>query len=384
MNNLKIFIDTLIHFASIFVSKEKSSKSKVLIIRKDVLGDFILFLPTLKEYRRHFKDDYIIIVCHTITRDLAPLIQKYVDKIIWYDQPKFRRNIFYRFKFMLSLKKEGAKIVIHPVFSRERIGDLMVKITGAEERIGINTTGLENNPRNSAYTRLISIPESVHLEIFRNFYIASEITGIPSAPYFPFINPRELPEDNASDILEKNNLKNGKFCLMFPGVGFYYRAWPIEKFSELADYIFEKSFKIVIAGKGRTEKEMIDKIIQKSKNGKKFVNIVNQTSLGALTHILDKAQFYFGSETGILHLATAIGKPTVTILGGGSFDRFFPYGDPNKNLIVYDREMKCKGDDWRCAENLKPGEIAPCIKNIKVEDAKIAVDKMINYLNSHV
>ena len=36
-----------------------------------------------------------------------------------------------------------------------------------------------------------------------------------------------------------------------------------------------------------------------------------------------------------LHIAVAAGTPTVCLMGGGHFGRFFPYGDIDKNRIVY-------------------------------------------------
>jgi ADP-heptose:LPS heptosyltransferase len=54
-----------------------------------------------------------------------------------------------------------------------------------------------------------------------------------------------------------------------------------------------------------------------------------------------------GVETGALHIATALGVPSVGILGGGHFGRFYPWGNPAVHRVAASR-MDCYGCQWRC------------------------------------
>ncbi len=379
-NILRQIVDSVIYFKSLFIPKEKHLGKRLLIIRKDVLGDFIIFYPTLKYYREIFLEAKIYLICHTITKDLEPIISKYVDSIIWYDQDKFRTNILYRTFFLLRLKRLGFDTVIYPVFSRELMGDLMVKITKAPTRIGFNIPNIRSAWQNSSYTRLIDIPSEIKLEIDRNFFFVNALKNTNHIPIFPTILINDLPQDNAEEILKRFDLENKKYCIFFPGAGFSYRIWPVEKFAKIADYLIKKDVIPVIAG-NKKEVKLAQNIIDLMEEKEKVINITGTTSLSALAYIINKSSFYFGSETGILHLAVALSKPVVCILGGGSFGRFFPYGDREKNRIVYDENMTCMGDNWACAINLKEGEIAPCIKNIEIESAKKEIDNMLYYLH---
>ncbi len=76
------------------------------------------------------------------------------------------------------------------------------------------------------------------------------------------------------------------------------------------------------------------------------------------------------------YLAIAVGTPVICILGGGHFDRFFPYGNPDTNRYIADDSATCRGDGWKCSMNLKKGEIAPCIRNISVDDAKREIEAL--------
>ena len=126
------------------------------------------------------------------------------------------------------------------------------------------------------------------------------------------------------------------------------------------------------------ERKLISSIVTQMKAKDKILDISGMTDLPTILYLLKRSYFYFGSDTGITHLAAAIETPSICLMGGGHFGRFFPYGDLNKNKIVYDYKMTCKGDNWLCAKDVKNGESAPCVRDIKVDDVKKEIDTMID------
>lgn len=282
---------------------------------------------------------------------------------------------------MKNLAKKGFDVVVHPVYSRETIGDLMVKITRAKETIAFKTTYDYNDKQ---YTKIIEVPADLD-EVSRNMAFVSAIVGKKCEAHFPTIDVNLLEKSFTENLKTEYGLVNKKYCIIFPGAGASYRIWPLDKFAAIADYIASKGITPVICGGSPSEVELGDKIVEASKNKTAIINLIGKTgfpSLSVITHLVNDSLFYFGSETGILHLAAAINIPTISILGGGHFGRFFPYGDLSRNRIVFDPKMPatCKNDDWRCSVHLKYGEIAPCIKNISVEDAKIEIDALLNII----
>ncbi len=374
-------MDSIIAFECKFVRPEKHAKKRVLILRKDVLGDFIVFSPAMPYYREFYKDYELSMVLNTMARGLAPLFH-YVDNIISYDGKKFRTSFLYRRAFMKNLAKKDFDVVVHPVYSRETIGDLMVRVTRAKETIAFKATYDHNDKQ---YTKIIKVPENID-EVSRNMAFVSAVVGKKCEAHFPTIDINLLDKSFTESLKKEYGLVDKKYCIIFPGAGASYRIWPLEKFATIADYISSKGITPVICGGSISEAELGEKIIEASKNRSAIVNLIGKTgfpSLSVITHLVNDSLFYFGSETGILHLAAAVNVPTISILGGGHFGRFFPYGDLSINRIVFDPNMPitCKNDDWKCAMCLKPGEIAPCIKNISVEDAMTEIEALLKILN---
>lgn len=377
----KKIIDTSILFESFFIAKEKHDKRRVLILRKDTLGDYILFYPTLSSYRKRYADAEIMLVISSLFKDMLPLLHDF-EHVIWFEAKKFSTSFLYRRKFLLYLKRKGFDIAVQPTFSREPMGDFMIKMTDAKERIGVDgdctaSTKEEKENNNSIYTKLVTISDDILTELDKNKAIAEEITGLSVSVTFPTIDYKLFSSQAALQIMKDNSLEKDRYVIFFPGSGTRFKVWPVDKFAKIADYFIEKNIIPVMCG-SKGEKKLISDIIKEMDNKKGYVNLSGETDLPTMIHLLKNSKCYFGSDTGITHISAAIQVPAICLLGGGHFGRFFPYGDLSKNRIVFDHNMTCKNDNWLCSKNLKEGESSPCIKNIKVEDAKKEIDILIN------
>ena len=380
---LKSLIDSLISLECRFTHVESHAKRRILILRKDTLGDYILFYPTLAAYRKKYTDTEITLVISKLFQSLSPLLTDF-EHIIWYDAIKYSNDVFYRRRFLLNLKKQGFIIAIQPTVSRETAGDFMIKITDAPTRIGVHgdytaSTIKERLCSDKIYTQLISIPNNITAEIDKNVYVVEKITKEKINLTFPTINADLFNNLESQKILTINELIGKKYIIICPGSGTTFKIWPTEKFASIADYVIENEITPIFCG-SVSEKKLIVKIINQMKLKGNAIDISGCTNLPTILHLLKHSYFYFGSDTGITHLAAAIETPTICLMGGGHFGRFFPYGNLNKNKIVYDHNMTCKGDNWLCAEDIKKGDSAPCVRDIRVEDVKKEIDSMIDSL----
>ncbi len=378
---LKNVIDSWINFESGFARQEKSDIKRLLIFRKDGLGDYIIFLPVLKHYREVFPNHEISLVVSKIAQELIPKIQG-IDKFVILDNKRFSKNFLYRRRFILDIVKHGYETVIYPVFSPEVIGDAIVSASRAKTKIGFDgdySYTKKEKHSEKVYTKLIKVPENATTEFERNIFFIKSLGASINEISFPTIKPERDDLDQAEAIIKENDLTKKRFCVIFPGAGQAYKVWPTNKYVEVINYLKQKEITPVICGT-KDDLSVISSITKQLAGKDSFINLAGQTSIGSLLGLLSKSRFYFGSDTGILHLAAAAGTPAICLMGGGHFKRFFPYGDLTKNLIIYNKEMKCLNDNWLCSKNLKADEPAPCIKGISVEDAKEAIDNLLRII----
>src|SRR5262249_53088473 len=58
------------------------------------------------------------------------------------------------------------------------------------------------------------------------------------------------------------------------------------------------------------------------------LNLAGKTSVGEMIECTRLCDLFLSQETAALHIATAMQKPVVGIVGGGHYGRFFPWGAP--------------------------------------------------------
>lgn len=357
---IKNIIDTLIVFECLFIKQELHTKKRVLIFRKDALGDFVIFLPTLPYYREYYKDyDISLVVSNLSIEELKPLFS-FIDDIIIFNQKKFRTNFWYRRFFIRSLVKKGFDIAIYPVYSSEKIGDIIMKATRANKILDFKTITVANDLN----------------ELDKNMEFVSKVVGKHCDAQFPTINVSLLDKKNFEKISLDYSLLPRKYIVIVPGAGATYKMWQLSKMSDIVDYCIQKGFDVVLCGVV-DEKKLGEEIIKQSNHKDKIINLISKTDIPTLVHIVANARLYFGNDTGTLHLSAAVETPSVAIMGGWHFGRFFPYGNLNINRIVFDSHMKCKGDNGACLKKIPKGEIAVCIKNITVMDVKKEIDNIL-------
>ncbi len=361
---LRQLIDTSIWLQSLFVRPAPSApaaKKRILIIRKDGLGDCVLFYATLRAYREYYRDAEIHLVLPLLCKSLDPVFGAYVDHIIWFDHGKFGSSYAYRRNFMLNLKRTGYSEALYPVYTREPIGDTMIAMTQAKRRVGFATNPtMHYVPRRQVYTEIVEVPETMEHELDRNRLFAERVTGAEVTATFPTITPNMLPP-----VSERTQ----PYAVIFPGSGQTYKIWPPERFAAIGDMLASRGYSLVICG-GKGDKDLVQKVIAASATPALWTNLCGQTDVATLTAIISRAALYFGSDTGALHLAVAVGTPTVAIIGSGSIRRFFPYGDPAKNRAVYDPTYPDQNGDWGDPVPLPASGIHPSITNVTVEMAE--------------
>jgi ADP-heptose:LPS heptosyltransferase len=364
----------------LFCVPRKDLQKAVLVIKIDALGDFVIFVPSLVRYRSVFPEKKItLLVSSRINKEIASrLIGSYVDEILLIDDKRFAKNFFYRLLFSLKLYREHFETVIYPVYFRRFIGDFLTKVVKANHVIGFAGYRIQEDDDRSFsdhYTTLITLPPEITNEFYKHKYLLEQLS--PNTifdAYEPFFPLQKEDKENAQKLLRTHGVPS-TYAVVFPGSGSPIRNWPVEKFKEIIEHLHTLDTHVVLCG-SKEESLIAKKIISLFENTSSITDLSGSTSsIFQLAAIIEQSKLYIGGDTGPTHISAAVGAPTVCLMGGGVFMEFFPYGNLDKNRVVYDKSMTCMNDNWKCSENNPFGAPAPCIENIKPKD-------VINEINS--
>lgn len=367
--------------ALISLTKNNSiPREGVCIVRADNLGDLIIFLPILKQLSDYYTNQKITLIVSEAAAEFAQgLVTRHFfsGEIVVVNRKKFNNNILYKIKFLVGIHNRNFLTALSPVFSRESIGDTIILSTNASSRIGwqgddSNCPHQVQEKYNRFFTRLIFSSRLIEKEIEKNIFFYKEVTGkINSETINPDINLTPVDYEQVDELLQFNNLVPGKFIVLAPGAGAQYRIWSADRFARIGNFISLQGYKVVICGT-KNEAGFAKEISKYSKSP--IVDLTGQTPIFILGALLKKTRLCLGSEAAIIHLAAIQSIPTLCIMGGGHFRRFFPhYNIPVQN-IIFQPIAHCFNDNWECGQGK---EIAPCIQGISVKRVEKKIEKML-------
>jgi ADP-heptose:LPS heptosyltransferase len=369
--------------AMFFVPRKKSTGKKLLVIKLEGLGDFIIFLPSLLRYKKIYPDySLTLLVDNKINYSIAKRYGKDVlDEVLLIDAKKFSKKLWYRFSFSKLLYKENYDVTINPLYYRRKISDFIVRIAGSKEKISYAGYEIEHGASKKSsdfYTQLVYVPQTLTNEFYRHKYFTEKLGYTGNDVFtttFPF---RNEDVDSARAVLAKYFLQEKEYVVFFPGAGRFVSKWEPEKFAHVADFLVEKNYTVVIVG-SKMEKEIAAKIISNlnPKSREKVLDLTDGTDVFTTAGVISLAKFYLGNDSGPTHLSEAIGATVICPLGLGHFMEFYPSQITDKNIIVSATDKSCLNDLYACAKDLPFGSPAPCVSNITVEQILTEVKKLV-------
>jgi ADP-heptose:LPS heptosyltransferase len=115
-----------------------------------------------------------------------------------------------------------------------------------------------------------------------------------------------------------------RFAVINPGAGWPSKVWPAERFAAVANHLgAERGLPSVVAWAGEKERAMAVSIVARSAG---HARLAPATSLVQLAAITRRAALFVSADTGPLHLAVAVGTPSVGLFGPMPVERNGPYG----------------------------------------------------------
>ena len=113
-------------------------------------------------------------------------------------------------------------------------------------------------------------------------------------------------------------------AIINPGAGWRSKLWPAERFAAVARGLHRRDgMPSVVAWAGDVEKAAAEQIVNESLGA---AILAPQTTLQDLGELARLARVFISSDTGPLHLATAVGTPCVGLFGPVPGSRNGPYG----------------------------------------------------------
>jgi heptosyltransferase-2 len=137
------------------------------------------------------------------------------------------------------------------------------------------------------------------------------------------------------------------------------KQWPATRFASLAARLIDKGAEVWILGSGKEAGLGAD--IARDAGGAGAYNLCGQTSLVEAVELLALAGVAVSNDSGLMHVAAAVGTHTVAIYGSSTPD-FTPPLTPNATIHYH--RLDCSP----CFERTCPLRHLDCLKGISVDE----------------
>ena len=346
------------------VRPRTNDRRRLLIVRVDLIGDFVLWIPAARALRAVYPREQwqITLAANALWADLA-VKQGIFDEVWPVDTWRLVASPGYRYRTLRRVRAARFDVAIEPTYSRGRLrGDALIRASGAPVRIGSQGDCSNTGPwlkriTDRWYTRLIASDPAPMMELRRN---AEFVKGLGGS------GKMEIPKLIIEENVLPAELRDTEYFVLFPGASISGKRWPLERFAETAQHVTRQyRWQGVVCG-GAADKLLAEKLCRMA--SVPLLNLVGLTSLDQLATILAHARLVLTNDTSAAHIGPAVGAPTVCILGGGHYGRFLPYDLPDAPLAprAVSHHMDCFGCNWRCIYRVRNGAPFPCVDNVSV------------------
>lgn len=321
---------------------------RILVSRLDYLGDVLLSLPLCDALRERWPGVTVDYLTRRPAADLIAADPRFEAVFTAERGAGLVRNL----TLIQRLRARGYSAVLD-LYANPRSAWLSW-FTGAGIRIGADRRG-----RRHLYTNPIHVPESVRAAtaIYRSYGAPLGVSATP--PGKPMLTATAVDVTEGEAALARAGATEGLRVGIHPGGKWTVKRWATSSFASLVRLIRDRTGATVVVLTGPGEEVHSERLQAMVGDDAKVIPTLGIRTVAGLMSHLDAMIVCDG---GIMHLAVALGVPTVAVFGSSEPDIWFPYDGlgPFRSAV---REMSCRP----CHEHTCPLGHNGCLNDLSAE-----------------
>lgn len=321
-----------------------SRSPRIAIIKLSSLGDVVHALPVAHALRRALPSahltwvvearEYAILRDHPDLDAVVPVDTRLWRRLIW--RPAGVRQVLGKVGRLRERIRRASFDVAIDLQGLLKSG-LLTAYTGAPLRIGFSA-GRCRERWNALFTnRHVTPPDSARHVVEQYLTLLAPL-GIEPGPARFHVPVPAAAERRIEDLLVKEGVKPGdRLVAMNPGAGHPQKRWSVARFGALAERLATEAGARLLLLWGPDEAHMAREISLALPGHSAL--LAPPTDLGELAALLKRCRLMIANDTGPLHLAAALGTPSLGLYGPTLAARNGPYGARCRGLQSPDGTM---------------------------------------------
>jgi lipopolysaccharide heptosyltransferase I len=278
---------------------------RILIVRLSAIGDVIHGLPVLNALRNAFPHAFIAWAVEGRSAELLEGHQA-LDQLI-----PLPRGWWRSVRQVRKLRRTLRTLQFDTTVDLQCLtkSAVLAWLSGAPRRLG--AAGQNGRELSKWFNNVLTSVAASH--VIEHYLGILRPLGIES-PLVRFDLPERTEDaEFAHDALQEAGLAHGQYVVLNPGAGWPSKLWPAERYGALAQQLARRHGLASLALWGGADELPLAERIVATSGGHAL--LATATTLRQLAALARRAALFVGSDTGPMHLAVAVGTPTISLHG---------------------------------------------------------------------
>ena len=344
-------------------AKFASAPKRVLIKEANWLGDVVMSLPALRALRRTFPASRLSVL---IKRELASFFDgsSWIDEVIPYKLSPGLRGLLERPSIVREIRARHFDLaVLFPNSFEAAFWAALGRVT--------HRAGFARNGRSFLLTHRARLTPEVLANHQVHYYLdmVRQTLGVEgdAADCAPDIHEPHRLKMHAW-LAERRRRPSGRLIALAPAAAYGpAKEWPLDRYATLVDLIADRYGAECVLMGAPAERAKCERVAANARHG--AIVAAGEANIGEVIAMLSIADGFAGNDSGGMHVAGAIGIPTVGIFGSTSPARTAPLG-PRTRAIYHQIECSpclartCKFGHYKCLTRISADEVAHALEEL--------------------
>ncbi len=350
---------------------------RILLIRPDHLGDVLFSTPALHVLRTTWPAAHIT----ALVGPWSAAILRHnrdIDTLTTLPFPGFTRQAGprpwhpYRLLWHQARRLRSERFDLAIVLRFDHWwGAWLAQLAGIPWRVGYAVA--ECQP---FLTQVVPYQAGRH-EVEQNLTLIEAVTGLPiSSPARLHFSVTTTAQAWVHAWRAQTGLAGQPLVAIHPGAGAAVKLWPAAAWATVIDGVLARGLAVVLTGSA-AEAGLAAEIAGLVTG--QIHTLVGATDLDQLAALFQQCRLAVGLDSGPMHLAVAVGAPTVHLYGPVAASTFGPWGDTVHHHVLT--------SDWACVPcnrlDYPAAELPwhPCVRAISTQAVLRAIDEVVEAAN---
>lgn len=336
---------------------------RILIRGTNWIGDVVMTLPAIAAIRKTWPRARISVLAKPWVAEVYRLSPD-VDEIIVFQEPGRHAGIIGKWRLAGELRQCRFDCAI--LLQNAIEAAIVARLAGVPLRAGYNSDG-----RGWILTHSVRRTKEIRRVHQLDYYIEMvRALGCEPAGRDVRLRPGRDYDDLAGTLLTRFGIAENRLLIgIAPGAAYGpAKKWFPDRFAAVADCLSNESGAQTILFGSAGDRESTAAVQRNARHP--LIDIAGKTNLKEAISLISRCALFISNDSGLMHVAGALGVPTIAVFGSTNPAATSPVGD--RSVVIH--------HDVPCGPCLKP--VCPtdfcCMEMIGVEEVTAAARKLLD------